>query len=198
MQKETFSEASLKELTEHVVAKHHSFLRRQLPQIAELFQAARKARPELPKTLSEAQTIFSSVRTKIEAHLRDEEQFLFPIGICLSSGGTPDACELDLKTRLEEMEKEHDNAGVALAKCRLLLSDFNEPDINNIVTALNSLIDDLDEHVRVENTFIHPLLRKYLNQAVQSAASSISDSKLLDHIKILSSDHFQGRAPGSH
>lgn len=162
MQQETFTEASLKELTEHIVAKHHSFLRRHLPQITELFQAAKQTRLQLPTTIAEAQTIFLTVRTKIEAHLRDEEQFLFPIGICLSGGGTPDACELDLKARLEEMEKEHDNAGTALAKCRQLLSAFNDPDIKDIITALDSLIDDLDEHVRVENTYIHPLLKQYL------------------------------------
>lgn len=38
---------------------------------------------------------------------------------------------------------------------------------------------------------------KAMNQDLQSAASSVSATKLIDHIKILASDHFQGRAPGS-
>lgn len=160
MQQETFTQASLKELTEYIVARHHAFLRRQLPAISDLFQPALDS----SATVHDAANIFTTVRTKIEVHLRDEEQFLFPIGIYLADGGTPNACELDLKARLEEMECEHDNAGIALEKCRHLINAAanSDPRLNDLVRALNSLIDDLTEHVRIENTYIHPLLKKYL------------------------------------
>lgn len=159
MQHETVTQASLKELTEYIVAKHHAFLRRQLPAISALFQAIIESSPTAQEELTDAAAIYATVRSKIEAHLRDEEQFLFPIGVCLAEGGTPNACELDLKARLEEMEIEHDNAALALEKCRHLLSDKANTDI---AIALKSLIDDLSEHVRIENTYIHPLLKKYL------------------------------------
>ncbi|HMW91085.1 MAG TPA: hemerythrin domain-containing protein [Candidatus Obscuribacter sp.] len=164
MQQETFTQASLKELTEYVVARHHAFLRRQLPAISELFQSAQDNSSTAPATVADAGNIFTTVRTKIETHLRDEEQFLFPNGVSLAEGGVAEVCELDLKGRLEEMEREHDNAGLALENCRRLLINEASTDskLKELVIALTSLIDDLSEHVRIENTYIHPILKKYL------------------------------------
>lgn len=86
-------------------SKHHAILRRE-PCISELFHVTQTSATASFEALWEAESVFTTVRKKFAVHLHDEEQFLFPVGVSLANGETPDACE-DLKARLEEMESEY-------------------------------------------------------------------------------------------
>lgn len=147
---------SFKELTDSIVALHHSFLRRELPTITNGLEAL-SLELSASEKITEAQSLFRKVRDKIEAHLKDEETLLFPTGSALELGEMPPAADIDLLERLAEMEKEHENCGNALRLLAQMLVDLPESQTREkVLSAVRSLSCDMDEHVRKENEEVHP------------------------------------------
>lgn len=155
---------SLKETTDAIVATHHSFLRRELPRLSELLEALLTVCVK-DSSLVEAQQLFTKVRNKIEAHLRDEETELFPTAAALEEGVPPPPSSMDLHERLQEMEVEHENCGKALAKLDQMLDALaSSPLKDETLAALRKVRADLDVHVDKENSLVHPRLFELLRQ----------------------------------
>jgi regulator of cell morphogenesis and NO signaling len=151
---------SLKETTDAIVAVHHSFLRRELPRISELLESLAADN----QSLHEAQQLYTKVRNKIEAHLRDEETQLFPTGVAIEEGLPPPLSSFDLHERLLEMEKEHENCGKALGTLEQMLHAQPASTLRqSTLTALQALRADLDVHVDKENSLVHPRLFELLH-----------------------------------
>jgi regulator of cell morphogenesis and NO signaling len=149
------NETSFKETVDEIVANHHSFLRRELPKVTELMEAITHDIDGEP--FAEAKQLFAKVRNKIEAHLKDEESFLFPTGIALETGSQLPECEIDLLERLAEMEKEHDGCGNALTTVSGMIEKLPESDLKVQLLAKIKLVqNDLDVHVEKENSGVHP------------------------------------------
>ena len=152
---------SLKETTDEIVARHHSFLRRELPRLSELLEKLATVKDD--PALREAQQLYTKVRTKIEAHLRDEETVLFPTVVALEEGVPPPLSSLDLRERLLEMEIEHENCGKALGTFEQMLGRLPEGSLKETtLQALQELRADLDVHVDKENSLVHPRLFELL------------------------------------
>lgn len=156
---------SFTELTNSIVAVHHSFLRRELPAVSsQLEELARELQHS--KEISEAQSLFKKIRDKVEAHLKDEETTLFPTGSALELGQDPPQADFDLLERLASMEKEHDNCGNALKLLlQMLLEMPSSPLQQKLVSSVSALSQDMDEHVRKENTEVHPRFLELLKSA---------------------------------
>ncbi len=73
-----WTKASLVELTQHVVAKHHAFIRSELPRLQALIAKVVGVHGQRHQELKEVQTIFSGVAQELTAHLMKEELVLFP------------------------------------------------------------------------------------------------------------------------
>lgn len=159
--------APLADLIDDILAVHHAYLRAALPRIASLFhQASTEATPEL----GEAREIFMRLQSKIEPHLADEEQTLFPVCRLLALGSQAPV-SAGIIERLDEMEEEHKNALAALARMRSLTGGFaadrySDPLAKEIVAELSLLCDDLTRHIEKENEALHPLAKKLLEQAI--------------------------------
>jgi iron-sulfur cluster repair protein YtfE (RIC family) len=157
--------SSFQQLVEEIVARHHSLLRKELPRITDLIEALVSDCPD-SESLSEAQQIYRKVRSKIETHLKDEETVLFPTGIALESGGEIPHSEMDLRARLEEMEKEHDGCGNALGIISQMVSAVAQSEHRQqLLSALQVVQDDLRIHVEKENTQVHPQFIELLGRA---------------------------------
>lgn len=147
---------SFRVITEQIVAQHHSFLRRELPNLSFLIRELTEQNSEEP-ALVEAEKLCNKIRKKIEAHLHDEEAVLFPTGIALEEGGTPPQSDLDLLARLQEMELEHENCGKGLLLLAQMVSAQAESELRNkALLLLQSITADLDVHVEKENSKVHP------------------------------------------
>ena len=147
---------SFKELTDNIVALHHSFLRRELPDITSRLENL-SVELEASEKITEAQNLFRKIRNKIEAHLKDEETLLFPTGSALELGEIPPESDIDLLERLVEMEKEHENCGNALRLLSQMLMDMPVSTIQaKVLDSVRNLSCDMDEHVRKENEEVHP------------------------------------------
>ncbi len=161
---------SFKELTDSIVAQHHSLLRRELPKItaliAELSSNQANISADAAATISEAEKMFGKIRRKIEQHLHDEETVLFPMGAALQSGGEIPASDFDVMERLSEMEMEHDNCGNALIKLADMLSTLPESKtLQETLQQLKALSADMDAHAEKENTRVHPLFLQLFGAA---------------------------------
>jgi len=161
---------SLKQTTDTIVATHHSFLRRELPRLSELLEALSIV-CVADASMKEAQQLYTKVRNKIEAHLRDEETELFPTAAALEEGVPPPPASMDLRERLQEMEVEHENCGKALGQLEEMLSSLsNNPIKDETLAALRKVRADRDVHVEKENSLVHPRLFELLQQHVAAAS----------------------------
>lgn len=150
-------QSSFKDIVEEIVANHHSFLRRELPKISELIEALSADCAER-ESFCEAQQLYKKIRTKIEAHLRDEEMLLFPTGIALEAGGALPQSDMDLLARLDEMEKEHDGCGNALTTICQMIETLPQSELKEeIIGKVRTVQQDLEVHVEKENTRVHPM-----------------------------------------
>ena len=154
--------ASLTELTTHIVATHHAFMKSELPRITELLAKVRNAHEEQHPELADLAQVFGTLRAEIEGHLRKEEQVLFPLIQEMEAKREAGSAHCgSVNNPIRVMEHEHDNAGAALEKMRELTLGFRVPaDACNTYAALldglAAMERDLHEHIHKENNILHP------------------------------------------
>src|ERR1039457_5813826 len=87
-----WSQASLDSLSGHIVAKHHAFVKRELPRLALLAQKVVNSHGATTVELPVIQTTLASLDEELTQHLAKEEAILFPFVVLLeraSANGTP-------------------------------------------------------------------------------------------------------------
>ncbi len=149
---------SLTALVDHILEKHHTFLKTHLPRLDDLLkkvQAAHQTRHG--EMLAKLRRFFDSLRSEIELHLMKEEEILFPAikGIdafmagagprpivhCgqgaqgtsihahnAGAGPRPIVHCGSVANPIRQMEFEHDNAGAMLKEIRLATDDYHLPE----------------------------------------------------------------------
>jgi len=110
--------------------------------------------------------IFATIATDMAAHLREEEEVLFPaikrIDAAGKDGAAPDAKDVAaLKACLEKLDHEHDEIGEAVHAIRHLAKGYAIPaDVCNTFAVtyrmLKEFEDDLHKHVHLENNILFP------------------------------------------
>ncbi len=167
---------SFKDLIQNILTEHHVLLRRELPRLELLLGEITSEFGAQNQKLCEAFETFKKVKSKIEIHLGDEEQFLFPACLKLENieVGSQSIDEVtagpNLLERLVEMESEHENSGKAfeaiLAVVKSIAADEDRADgiCHQFVAGLAVVIADLKVHVQKENEQVHPRARQLLSQ----------------------------------
>lgn len=142
-------------LVEHIVERHHRFLRQALPHVEQLACKVRRVHGEHnPKLVPLADTIIA-LRGALEPHLDEEEERLFALAT---------ATPLDrgaLHDELDAMKKEHLGVGDMLMQVRTLADDFVAPDwaCRSYLALLDGLAElerDTLEHIHLENHVLAP------------------------------------------
>lgn len=166
---------SLKELIQNILMEHHVLLRRELPRLELLLGEIADEYGAQNQKLCEAFETFKKVKCKIEIHLGDEEQFLFPACLKLEDSEVSDLAIVEatagpnLLERLVEMESEHENSGKAfeaiLAVVNAVAVTENSADgiCHQFADGLAAVIADLKVHVQKENDQVHPRARQLLS-----------------------------------
>lgn len=156
--------APLDTLMEHIVQTHHTFMRRELPRIAELLARVRRAHGEAHgEMLDQLMATFAALRAEIEEHLADEEERTFPLIRAAAAGARDPA----MVAAVSELEHEHESAGVALANLRALTGDFHAPadactTFCVLYDALQAMERDLHQHIHLENNILFPRARQMM------------------------------------
>ena len=163
--------APLHELTQHIIAAYHDPLRSELPRLELLaVRVARLHGAKAPALLSRIEAAVRELSRHLTAHMRTEEQLLFP-GICaLEYSG---ACALPLTDAIRVMESEHDRAGTLFAELRAATDGFTPPDwacpgMRALYEGLAALESEMHVHVHLENNVLFP---QALNLAEAMAGS---------------------------
>lgn len=150
--------ASVDELMDYILRTHHAFMNRELPRISQLMERVLNAHGEkhgdILKPLSEA---FHTLRTDIEAHLKDEEDHTFPMIRSLLAG----TLDPQVSQALGDLEHEHDVAGELLARMRTITNNYQVPSdactsYCALYDALQAMERDLHQHISLENNILFP------------------------------------------
>jgi regulator of cell morphogenesis and NO signaling len=172
-----FSGARLGDLVEHIVTKHHAFVKQELPRIHQLLNKVvsvhGKRRPELGKM----QPVFEHMSAELISHMAKEERVLFPYIVALEEAiadGTPVPRPAfgTVGNPIHMMELEHDSAGADLKEISALSSGYNPPDdacfsYKTLYAALKEFEADLHQHVHLENNILFPQAIALEHQAVK-------------------------------
>jgi regulator of cell morphogenesis and NO signaling len=153
---------SLTALCDHIVSRHHSYLRREMPRIGTLIFRVAEAHGERHPELRRLLELYTRFAGEIKRHIDVEEEVLFPMIRQLESGrasqaGSPGRIEL----LTEDLANEHETAGSVLGEVRMLTHDFLVPcdacdSYKLMLMQLAELERDMHEHVGIENNILFP------------------------------------------
>jgi regulator of cell morphogenesis and NO signaling len=148
---------SLPDLADHIVTKHHVFVRREIPRLNSLLEKVipqhGAAHPELRRIAE----LFQELSSELTAHMMKEEQILFPM--ISELGAHASHCPIQFPIR--QMMAEHDDAGYALAGIRAATGGFHAPEdacasLRALYAGLEEFERDLHLHIHLENNILFP------------------------------------------
>ena len=150
-------------LVEHIVTRHHVYLRRELPRIVELTQKVASGHVDQEPRLSEVATLVARLAPELLRHMQTEEDDLFPALLDHEETRSADAAGTD-PTLLSFLLADHEEAGAMLARIRELTDDYTPPQwacntTRAVYHSLGELERDVHEHVHKENNTLFPRLR---------------------------------------
>ena len=145
-------------LITHIAAKHHRFLRSELPRLHTMAEKVALVHAGKSPSLHEVFRVFCFMEEELTSHLLKEEEILFPAILRLHQGRS---FPLSLDGPISCMIHEHEEAGIALSKLRELTCDFQPPaDACNtyraLLAGLAELEEDLHRHIHLENSVLFP------------------------------------------
>lgn len=163
---QNWAEKSLGSLSSHIVAKHHAYVKRELPRLAQLAEKVvnrhGSTKPELPVIA----TTLMQLDEELTQHLAKEEAVLFPYIAALDqsvSVGTPrpHSCFGTVANPIAMMTQEHDVAGSLIAKIQRLSGNFTTPEgacptFHAFYDGLREFEQDLHQHIHLENNILFP------------------------------------------
>jgi regulator of cell morphogenesis and NO signaling len=163
---ENWAEKSLETLSSHIVAKHHAYVRRELPRLAQLAQKVvdrhGATKPELPVIAA----TLAQLDEELTQHLAKEEAVLFPyiasLEQCFSNGeAKPHSCFGTVANPIAMMTQEHDAAGTLIAEIHRLSGNYTTPEdacptFHAFYDGLREFEQDLHTHIHLENNILFP------------------------------------------
>ncbi len=161
-----FSNATLAELIGHIVAKHHAYVRGELPRLLPMAEkVAAKHGPKHPEFLQIDQQL-RVLAGELTLHLDKEETILFPYIEALErnregAGSAPHACFGTVEGPIRAMVNEHEAAGALLENMRAATEGFTPPawgcpTVVGLLHSLDAFEKDLHRHVHLENNLLFP------------------------------------------
>ncbi len=161
-----FDAMPLADLASYIVERHHSYLRVNLPSIAQKAQRVVAVHGTGHAFLAELKRVFRGLSDELTQHMMKEEMVLFPLIGRMEQAEQqgqppPPAPGGSVQDPIRMMEHEHDDAGRDLETMRELTSSFEPPaGACNTFRALYAQLEDLERdlhmHVHLENNILFP------------------------------------------
>ncbi len=163
---ENWTDKSLGSLIAHIVARHHAFVKHELPRLALLAQKVVNRHGSRLAELPAIAAILTNLDEELTQHLAKEESILFPYVASLEqslSFGTakPHGCFASVASPIAMMTQEHDAAGTLMAEIRRLSGNFTTPQdacptFHAFYDGLRDFEQDLHQHIHLENNILFP------------------------------------------
>ena len=161
-----YSAWALPFLADYIVNTHHIYLNENTAQIAAYTNKIAEVHGSHHPEVIEIASIFARIATDMAAHLREEEEVLFPaikrIDAARRAGNTPEAADVaTIRTTLVTLDHQHQEIGDAVHDIRRLAKGYAIPeDVCNTFAItyqkLQEFEDDLHKHVHLENNILFP------------------------------------------
>jgi len=157
--------ASLEELTDHIVARHHTFVRRETARLVELLGKVKAKHEANHPELNRIEQLFQALASELKLHMRKEEQVLFPMVGQLEEAsrerGADTAAFGGIAFPIGRMISEHEDAGGVLRSIRSLTGAFQAPadacpSFRALYQGLEEFERDLHQHIHLENNILFP------------------------------------------
>lgn len=154
--------APLGELVDHIVNKHHAYVKSEVPRLEALLAKVVGVHGKNHRELEQVQVAFSELANELGAHLMKEEKILFPYVKQMAGGaGCGPSCFGSVQNPIRMMMLEHDNAGEKLHEMRQITSDYSIPAdaCTSYATLFRALVEfeqDLHQHIHLENNILFP------------------------------------------
>lgn len=159
--------APLSELAGHIVARHHGYLRAELPALeVRLLKVLSVHGPHHGDSLFPLRETLAGLHSELSAHMMKEEMILFPLIQRMEeardrAAGLPAAHCGSIRNPIMVMEFEHDSAANALREMRRLTNDYTPPadactTYRALLKGLEELEADLHLHIHLENNILFP------------------------------------------
>lgn len=140
-------------LIEHILKRYHDVHRRELPELIRLairVEAVHRDHSAVPSGLA---SMLEALSNELESHMLKEESILFPL---MRTGGNP-----MIVHPISRMRIEHDEHGERLRAVETLTHGLTLPadacpTWRALYAGLRKLIDDLMEHIHLENNILFP------------------------------------------
>ncbi len=158
--------ATMTALIQHIVEKHHTFTKEELPRIERLLKKVCTVHGARHPELLQLQTVFLDLKTELDPHLLKEEEVLFPYLTNLETAvaqhaPAPRAFFGAVQNPVRMMMLEHDAAGDLLKEMRAITNNYAVPaeacmSYQTLYQALAELEADLHQHIHLENNLLFP------------------------------------------
>ena len=158
--------ASLAELVQHVVEKHHVYVRAEIPRLVALLAKIVRVHGPNHLELASLEMSFRALAEELTLHLLKEERMLFPYIVQLESSakrGERPAPPMfgRVQNPVRMMMSEHDSAGELLRKMREVTRGYTVPEdgcmsYRMLYQALLEFEADLHQHIHLENNILFP------------------------------------------
>lgn len=152
-----FDEMSPAVLTAYIEDTHHGYLRKTLPETADLLNTIVRVHGRNHRELYEINQLFGRLKTDLEQHLLKEETLLFPVLEQVEENYE------EVLSLTDEIISEHEAAGEILRKLREVSGNYKLPEdacgtYRKSYSMLEELEQDLHQHIHLENNI---LLKSY-------------------------------------
>ena len=159
--------ASLTKLADHIVERHHAYLRSALPSIAGKLDKVIEAHSDRHGgSLRRLREIGHGLGQELTQHMMKEEMMLFPLIRQMEAAerdgvAPPAAPGGSVNNPIRMMEHEHDTVGRVLEEIRALTSGYVPPPeacntFRALYAQLEELEGDLHAHIHLENNILFP------------------------------------------
>jgi regulator of cell morphogenesis and NO signaling len=151
---------SLTELADHIEATHHAYLKEELPRLVEMAERVASKHAEHDPRLVQIAEATRELAEEMLCHMQKEEFILFPLVRQIDAGRGSASAAL-LSGPIHQMEDEHQAAGDATSRLRLLTDGFAPGTAfcnthRALLDGLARFETDLHRHVHKENNVLFP------------------------------------------
>jgi len=157
-----WASASLSDLIDNIVHKHHDYLREELPRLLQKAERVAAVHGDNHPETHEVAKIFREMKQELEEHMGKEEGVLFPWIRGLEQGkGMPPFPGMKMEQPINCMIHDHDKTGNALERLHELTNHYTPPpDACNtfrvLYEGLRNIQLDTHRHVHKENSILFP------------------------------------------
>jgi len=161
----SYNDWNLDFLADYIVNTHHSYVRKYLPELMTYATKVAKVHGDQHPELIPIQKLVEQINDELTEHMEQEEKVLFTYVkkiVQARSASMPLVKEeKDLKSLIDELEKEHDVVGRCLDKIRELSFGYAIPSdacasYQLLYKMIQEFEDDLHIHIHLENNILFP------------------------------------------